>query len=216
MNFNDVCGLRADGVLQCGSPPAYYPSPIDVPGTLFRKAAVGSQFGCGVENSGRLECWGSSDGGVLDPPVGTFRDVAVGPSHACAIREDASVVCWGANSNGESTAPTVRLHTISVNLGFSCGISLEGVSVCWGGSLAFDGLNGRRVRSISAGRAFGTCAVLDDGHVECVGQPNLRHVPSGEFRQVAVGEYHACAVRADARIVCWGMNTLGQATPPTE
>jgi hypothetical protein len=50
--------------------------------------------------------------------------------------------------------------------------------------------------------------------------------PSGTFSQVSVGESHACAVRTDGTIACWGASRLakgctdidgcGQSVPPAE
>src|SRR5262249_43786493 len=35
--------------------------------------------------------------------------------------------------------------------------------------------------------------------------------PSGTFTRVAVGYAHACAVRTDGAVICWGANDKGQA-----
>ncbi|MCY4666147.1 MAG: S-layer homology domain-containing protein, partial [Acidimicrobiaceae bacterium] len=38
--------------------------------------------------------------------------------------------------------------------------------------------------------------------------------PPMRLPEVAAGDIHTCATRADATVVCWGDNTFGQATPP--
>lgn len=37
--------------------------------------------------------------------------------------------------------------------------------------------------------------------------------PSGTFTKVAVGDQHACAIRADGRLLCWGTDGDGRAPP---
>ena len=47
-----------------------------------------------------------------------------------------------------------------------------------------------------------------------------RAVPEGEYTSVSAGVYHACGIRIDQTVACWGSNLgfdgdfLGQATPP--
>lgn len=83
------------------------------------------------------------------------------------------------------------------------------------------------VTQLSAGYRF-ACGVLDDGTVSCwglntqgalgrqlPGDAGSTHVPgrveglSGAV-QVAAGFYHACALREDGKVSCWGSTNLGQ------
>lgn len=60
-----------------------------------------------------------------------------------------------------------------------------------------------------------TCVIHLDGTIECAGlKDKLSRPPSGRFVQMDVGHDHACAVRADGSVACWGNNLFGQATPP--
>jgi hypothetical protein len=64
-----------------------------------------------------------------------------------------------------------------------------------------------------------TCAVRDDGKIECWGYnvdgqaPALMEAePAGYiFTQVSAGRLHTCAVRSDGAVNCWGWNSVGQA-----
>ena len=38
--------------------------------------------------------------------------------------------------------------------------------------------------------------------------------PDGAFTSVASGGWHACGVKQDGFVACWGQDFYGQATPP--
>lgn len=55
------------------------------------------------------------------------------------------------------------------------------------------------------------CAVKESGELTCSGSPNLP-VPSGEFVEVSVGFFNACARRVNAELECWLPESLGGLT----
>ena len=62
-----------------------------------------------------------------------------------------------------------------------------------------------------------TCALLDDGSIECWGESSLGRldVPPGRYTLVDVGgAQHSCAITEDERAVCWGSNEQGQLDVP--
>jgi alpha-tubulin suppressor-like RCC1 family protein len=69
---------------------------------------------------------------------------------------------------------------------------------------------------VSAGSDH-TCALRDDGVVECWGDntygraPATRAASSGSFVEVAAGGLHTCALRDDGVVECWGNNGAGEA-----
>ena len=85
----------------------------------------------------------------------------------------------------------------------------------------------RRVRtalSISSGKDH-TCAILDNGELQCWGRNDYGQLGDGtvshssvpveaslsEFPvQLSSGDYHTCAILDDATIKCWGRNNYGQ------
>jgi hypothetical protein len=86
-----------------------------------------------------------------------------------------------------------------------------------------------RVEGASAAQAFakaqmtnlsqgGVCFIFPDQSVSCtyVGFDAvfLIEVLPGPFAEVAVGRDHACGLRPDGSIACWGRDDFGEATPP--
>ena len=78
---------------------------------------------------------------------------------------------------------------------------------------------GGRFTQVSAGNDH-TCALRDDGVVECWGDngfgkaPATRTAVTGAFTNVSAGGLHTCATRSDGVVECWGLNSSNQA-PPT-
>ena len=78
---------------------------------------------------------------------------------------------------------------------------------------------GGRFTQVSAGNDH-TCALRDDGVVECWGDNGFGKAPStktaavGGFTNVSAGGLHTCARRTDGVVECWGLNSSNQA-PPT-
>ena len=69
---------------------------------------------------------------------------------------------------------------------------------------------------VSAGRDS-TCAIRSDGVIACWGNSENGVVTAVPhlygFNHVSVGGYHACALR-NSKVLCWGADDHGQATPP--
>ena len=131
------------------------------------------------------------------------RAVATGQRHSCAIRgPDRQVVCWGADDSGQlgdGGGPT-RL-----------------------GPLEVPGVNG--AVAIAAGADF-SCAALASGTVTCWGDASVGQLGDGRFAPgphppvtvdalagaitLSAFSQHACAVRSDGLLLCWGSNAQGQ------
>jgi hypothetical protein len=60
---------------------------------------------------------------------------------------------------------------------------------------------------------FSLCGIRRDGTAHCTGALD-ETTPEGMFSAVAAGSYHACALRLDHHVTCWGENFHRQATPP--
>lgn len=155
---------------------------------------------CARRASGAVGCL--DDDGVLLPAEGVApaRGVGGGPASSCAIGLDGGLACWGSNSFGElgdgtgrdsaSAVPVkgvARVDEVSVGRGLVC--ARAGFEVtCWGGEGSVGKPQGRPRKKAGLGRVT----------------------------QLAVGEYHACALRDDGTIACWGANLSGQLGVPRD
>ena len=59
-----------------------------------------------------------------------------------------------------------------------------------------------------------TCALRDDGAAICWVQGNLIPPATGHYTMISVGPSHACGVKTDGHLECWGENDFGQSAAP--
>jgi len=135
--------------------------------------------------------------GAADEARGTAIDVAVGGQMTCAAQPSGSVVCWGLD---------VLAHPAEHKFGVARPFPIAG-------------LNGAKQLSVGSDSL---CAVDGAGHLTCLGTLWFGHSGGGHpkleldpIAQVAMSHFstdgsHACAVRRDGRVVCWGSNGKGQ------
>ncbi len=184
--------------------------------------AVGGEHTCARLSDNSLECWGLNHNGQLgtgnntdaSTPVAvqtitTATAVAAGGSHSCAILADSSVWCWGLNASGQ--------------------VGVGSTTDAWAPLqvLGIDGAtNSTSAIAIAAGGAH-SCAVLDNGHVDCWGSNTSGQLGQncssdhcttpvdvgggiGTATAVAAGVGHSCALLSDHTVKCWGLNADGQ------
>ena len=151
-----------------------------------------------------------------DAGAGCIRAVAAGGEHSCLATRDGAVWCWGANQAGQlgngsfaSAAAPVAVTDdagrgfgdaadVDAGLDFTCARRLDGTVWCWGSGRRLGGGDG-------PGDAPGN---VDD-------QPHPRQVRTADRAldavvQVSAGASHACAVRVDGTVWCWGAGDSGQ------
>lgn len=212
-------------------------SPVVVTGlSNVRSLAATRSTNCAVLGSGTLKCWGDNDYGQLGTGVvGSFSSSAVafaglnsvaelggGPGWThCARLADDSVECWGMNGWGQlgngtslpqvnNTPTTVSNLTpgdpipssISAGWGFACGVVPGGQVKCWGNHGS--GQLGIGVTLPSGGMSHTPLTV--------VAGPGLSD-PLEEVVSVTAGGGHACALKVDGTVMCWGENALGSVGP---
>ncbi len=203
-------------------------------GQLTGVASIGSgpRHNCAAKGDGSVWCWGLNNEGQLgdntttDRPapvqvkgpggVGTLTGasaVTAGVEHACVVKSDGSVWCWGRNDKGQlgDNTTTDRLAPVQVKGPGGAGTLTGAVTIAAGGS--------------------STCAVKTDASVWCWGLNNKGQLgddtttdraspvqvkgPGGVgtlpgVALAAVGEQHACVVKTDGSMWCWGLNNKGQ------
>ncbi|MDA8568476.1 hypothetical protein N9L15_04235, partial [Euryarchaeota archaeon] len=190
--------------------------------TAIAISAKGSHT-CALLDDGSVTCWGYNEQGQLGDgtnidrniptptsSLGTGRTavtISSGVFHSCAILDDDSVSCWGSNSNGQLGDGTTTNRNIPTQIS-SFGIGINALAISSG--------------------TFHTCAILDNGSVNCWGYNNLgqlgdgtttdRNIPTqtsnfGTGRTAVVistGRFHTCAILDNGSVSCWGKNAEGQ------
>lgn len=230
------CARLASGELRCwgANPFGQLGDGTDVGSNTPRSVveiddAIDLQLGdfeaCAVRQGGAVACWGGNLGGMpiaMQPdtawrsrpkveyrrPEGADR-LAVSQSYRCLWGE-AGVDCWGDpafdDCRGEgrhdgARCPLGELATVTdldLDPGFGCAVLRGGTVKCWG------------THSYGQTPTGGHACYL--GHPE----PGCPRALQGmdEAIRVSVGTWHACALRSDGRVMCWGTNNFGQIGTP--
>jgi len=151
----------------------------------------------------------------------TATALAVGTYHTCALLDDGSVKCWGNNDSAQLGLGDVAYRGDEAG---EMGDALPPVALG----------TARTVHALAAGSGF-NCALLDDDSLKCWGNNSGGELGQGDTesrgdqpgemgdallavdlgsghaaRIVATGPSHACALRDDDAVKCWGWNLFGQ------
>lgn len=187
--------------------------------------AAGTMHTCALRG-GRVFCWGDNTNGQLGVPmirralspveVPGIRDaveIAADGNASCVRHIDGAVSCWGQSISGQlgPAVPTGTAHVgptrvtgvrdataISVGSGYSCAILAGGTVSCWGSN-----------RNYQLGNGTGGGEMQSPTPVRVTGLDHVVHLAAGQF---------SCAVRDDGKVLCWGLNFVGEtasATAPT-
>jgi alpha-tubulin suppressor-like RCC1 family protein len=191
----------------------------------YSSIEAGTGHACAVRIDGTLWCWGENrfgqigDGGdesAISPvQVGIETDwtaVSAGATHTCGIRGRGTLWCWGNGYAGRLGSDVSGSKTP-----LQVGDGQDWIAVAAGGSHTCG------IRSDQALRCWG-----DNGSGQLGSSSFSTHVPTliaptnfgGDdlWIRVASGYRHACAVRTDGRLFCWGSNQflqLGIGSLPT-
>ena len=170
----------------------------------------------------RVGRWLRSTEITIGPPADeapSYIAVAVGRTNTCAIRTGGAIECWGRNwylegnerrESGQTDPPAGSFRAVSVGDEQSCAIRDTGELVCWGYSRYGGRHTGAGNYTAVSNFSWSTCAIREsDSAIECRGA-KYGDAPDGRFIAVSAGDVHACAIREDKTIKCWGDNTLRQ------
>ena len=181
-----------------------------------RAIAAGGAHGCALCADGQLLCWGEDSQGQLGdgspgPPtlapspafaIDGVVALAAGGFHSCALRAGGDVRCWGANTAGQLGDGTFEARVgavevvglrdavaIEAGVSSSCALRVGGAVVCWGGDAR--GQLGDGTDSRSSAQPVGVLGLSD-------------------VTAITLRAAHACALRSDGEVWCWGGGTRGE------
>jgi alpha-tubulin suppressor-like RCC1 family protein len=185
--------------------------------------ATGNSHSCARRQDGTVQCWGDNEFGRVGAPIGGPRfistpvtvsglsgvvSLALGNEHSCALSSAGTVQCWGSGFLGQlghgvftNTANPVLVSNLNASAialagggGFNCAVLTDGTVRCWGDN------------------QFGTL-----GNGSAAASSSVPVTVSGINNAVAVASEgsHACVLRADNTVACWGSNAFGQLGVPS-
>ena len=201
-----------------------------LPQTLFQAGATiifadimaGGRHTCALDGpGGAAYCWGYNDAGQLgigsvtpgslgnlfpNAVVGgnTFSVGSSGASHSCAVTLLSIPHCWGLNLDGR------------IGNGTNGGTPVSQPAAVVGSNV---------YKAVTAGSSH-TCALTTGGKIYCWGSNEQGQIgvgsagglvnspiavaPTSNFKSVAAGGLHSCAVDLSGGAWCWGSNAQGQ------
>ena len=161
-----------------------------------------------------------------DPPAVSqtrFNDVDPASFHAPFIERMADLGVTGGCGDGTDYCPDRAVTRAQMAVFLTRAFDLaEGPDPGFG-DVPSDAWYATAVAALAASGITGGCG---DGTTFCPSQDTTRAQmatflhraltppPTARFTAVDVGDRHACAIRVDKTIVCWGNNDQGQATAP--
>ena len=179
--------------------------------------ATGAYHACSLHTDGTVSCWGRNYLGQLgngsnEEPLEVVKVVGIRDAiaidsywdHTCAVHETGRVSCWGENDYGQlgngtrsaSNRPVTvdgidDALEIAIGWPFSCALHTDGTVSCWG---------------------LGRFGALGNG---TIGQENFASTPVkvasiSDAIAITTGASHACALRENGTILCWGSNRTGK------
>lgn len=177
---------------------------------------------CALKPGGTVACWGyggtlgNGGSGTIDSNVPVtvsnltnVSSVASGGAHSCALdKANGSVACWGLGAFGQlgngsfgslalSNNPVpvsglVGVTAITSGHFFSCALNANATVSCWGDDSSGQLGNGT---GGSIGSIQATPTLIN----------NLTNVIT-----ITAGEDHACALKSNGTVSCWGRGTKGE------
>jgi alpha-tubulin suppressor-like RCC1 family protein len=224
-NIAGELGIAIPGIVGDNESPTIN---VNLGGATATAITGGEAYTCALLVGGSVRCWGYNFNGQLgigntttigdDESPTTNVDlggtsaiaVSAGKSHTCALLTGGNVRCWGINTFGQlGIASAVQIGdnespTTNVNLGgasataittgedYACALLVGGNVRCWG-------------RNFYGQLGIGNTTTIGDD------ESPITNVNLGiAATAVTAGQYHACAVLADANVRCWGNNTAGK------
>lgn len=220
LSVGDVltCGVTVEGHAYCWGMDQQRTSrsiqrtPVRIAGDQrFTAITVDFYQACALDRSGAVYCWAD---GIFNKPTrvpapATFKQLSRGWGQNCALTSTGKAYCWGDNDSGQvgtgrvpkahekvdtvtAVAGGLRFREIRAGFGTTCGITTERALYCWG----------KRAGVKATAECFHV-----DAYAPCTPRPV--RVTAQQFRSVAIGTDHLCAVTVAGVGYCWGADYYG-------
>lgn len=206
-----LCGMRDSGQIQCWG--------VDnlgqvsqAPTGSFDSISATRQRGCATRDDGTYACWGSYLDGASLSLTETFTQLTGTSGELCGLTPERSIECLFYEPELRAAGPWQQ---VVIGSEFMCAIDVTDTVHC-AGNPNDNVLDLDRTPNVSkiAADGFTMCVLHANGDAECTG----RRMPSGPipgpFVDLEVGSLHACGIREDGTVDCWGTNGQGQSAPP--
>jgi len=180
---------------------------------------VGVRAACGIRPSGLVECTGDLYPEDLTPPAESFDSVSAWGG-ICGVTTEESVRCWGQTANVGADGQAGS--SVATGSGFACVDTGAGID-CYSdeGQAEAPAAVDESVTALVAGAGF-ACLLTTAGEPACwamtegSGLPGgpVASMPEGPFDTISAGSAHACGLRPDGQITCWGEGLAGELDVP--
>ena len=234
VGWDDICGLRVDGTLECWRPSGFSAGShrarlkVGTPEGIFTDVIAANLFACGIRDDDTGFCWGDDlngrtfeNAGVTSVSAHTFYGICMG-------RADGNATCyrysWSEEQRMDSPQDTSAGSLESVVTGrmFGCGLDGDGLARCWkpGGwldapdeALKFIAAGGTQVCGIKEADSSLMCWEWAYGSSWRITGPrneytHLTDEPEGEFIHVDTSYGPSCAVKSVGDVICWGSASI--------
>ena len=200
--------ILVDGELRCWGNGLF--GLLDTPDGEFVDVVVTGVFGCALDRTGNIRCWGEA---APTPPPGSFESIYGGWTAVCGADAAGELTCAQASgvagAAGLPRPPAGAFDDVALLDRGGCGLRPDGTAVCWGTD--FEGLPlttpAGSFRSLTSA-SDGFCAIDEsDDSIRCWANsgPFAGSEPDGRFDRVEMGSDVSCALRLDGVLQCWGL-----------
>lgn len=197
--------------------------PASLPLPIFNDLSLGKRSSCALLNNA-IHCWGGYGSYKVPDSIQTPSSVSHNLNNVCAV-DNGELDCWGyeysfvrrtLNTNPITNAVKVKLDPNGDRL---CVTTTEGKVKCIGYSDIVQPPNTLENVSDVQLNLNHACS-HNEVQVECWGDNhyNQNDVPTDlvQPKELALGEYHSCALQQNGQVKCWGLNTSNQISVPAD
>lgn len=213
-----TCALHQDAAgkpkIECWGYPQW--DLLNVPASIVRpiQISAGKWHNCALFEPGpgttEVRCWGRNESEQRDVPRDLEAPSAVfaGPDYTCARHGVGNIRCWG---SVRGNFPAADFPKVIPGSELTCTLPVGASKPdCW--------TNHRdRTKPYVRHARRGLDCTLDDRGVKCKDDHGRETAVPNDLkspRDLAVGEWHACALHDDG-VKCWGENDEGQLLVPS-